>query len=323
MHKLTGRLASIMVGGALIAALILAISHGAEKGGTWYLKLALIIGLVCVSIGEFLSWHNAATAWHERRAGSMALWGVLGAVLSAGTLYTNFASSASNNDTKAGIAKAAMIHQSDTDATEAELTQENNNLLQRIAMAPKRTAEAADAAIQNAKAHRLWGVTKGCTETKGKQTRQFCDEYASAVSDRAGATRLIADKEEQRVVAKKLEEVRAKRGDVQQVAMGEDQPSVMLIASKLEIDKAQARQIDSMVLPVLVQAMLLFGGILLANESFRGKPSRPWINWGAIGSLWARLYKFFTGNDLVSSAHTREIIRDDGFAARIAALRTT
>ena len=275
--NLTARMARVMVGGALTAALILAIAHGAEKGSTWYLKAALIIALVCVAIGEFLSWHNAATAYHERRLGSLALWSLLGGVLTAGTLYTNFSSSAGNNNAKASVQKTAFVSQADTGRTEAELTAKNNDLLQRIAMAPKRTAEQADAAIVNLKAHRFWSVTNGCTETKGPQTRQHCDAYASAVADKAGATNLIVEREEQKQVAAQLLKIRADRASVQAV-ISEDQASVTTLASLTNIDISQARQADAMVVPFLVQAMLLFGGILLANEHFRGLPRIPWID---------------------------------------------
>lgn len=294
MNIFTQRLVRMMVGGALVAALIMAVQHGATKGSNFWLAVALVIGLCCVAIGEFVSWHNMAHAFHERQLFSCMLWASLGVLLSAGTLYTNFSTSAGNNDTKAGISKAAMTHQSDMESTEAELTKRNNDLLQRLEMAPKRTAEAAEAAIQNAKAHRWWDVTNGCTETKGKQTRAFCDAYASAVADKAGATQLLVDREEQKMVAKQLQDVRGQRGSIQQAVMGDDQPAVRFIAAKLGMDKAEARQVDSMVLPFLVQAMLLFGGILLANEAFRGRDRKPWID----VDRW--LHRLAVARDIVS-----------------------
>ena len=80
-----------------------------------------------------------------------------------------------------------------------------------------------------------------------------------------------------------------------------------------------------MVLPFLVQAMLLFGGILLANEHFRGKTPRPWINWSTVRSVWAKLYKIVTGNDLgpgnttvIDEGHFKAVRQSLGQAMRAA-----
>ena len=275
---MTNRLARMMVGGALLAALIMAISHGANTGAAWEIRIALIIGLSCVAVGEFLSWHNAATAWHERRIGSVGLWGALGAVLSVGTLYTNFSSSAGNNDFKAGIQKSVLTIQDDTARTESELTAKNNDLLQRVAMAPKRTADAAHAAIARAKADRLWEATGGCTEAKAKNARAFCDDFASASADLAGAKQLMIDREEQKSVAADLNAIRGKRGTGTAMAVSDDQASVLALAGVMRVDQRTARQLDGMVLPLLVQCMLLFGGILLANEHFKDKQKKSWMD---------------------------------------------
>ncbi len=278
MEHFTKHLARFMVAGALAAALILAVAHGAEKGSAWYLKLALIIGLVCVAIGEFLSWHNAATAWHERRAGSLVLWGVLGGILSAGTLYTNFSSAASNNDSNAVVQQTAFVSRTNVVDELKAAKAERSRLEEELRMKPTRTPEAAQAAIDNAKAHRFWGVTKECTETKGPQTRGFCDAYASAVAEKSMGTNAIAVAEELKAVKARIAKYEA---DVTagKAVVSADAPQIGIIKTRFETDDSTARQIDAMVLPMLVQAMLLFGGILLANEAFRGRAPRPWINW--------------------------------------------
>lgn len=299
MHLLTKRLANLMVGGALLSALILAVAHGAEKGSTWYLQAALIIGLVCVAIGEFLAWHNAATAWHERRAGSMALWAVLGGLLSLGTLYTNFASSASNNDGKAVVQKTAYVKrvnveeelkaaQADRDRIAARLKWMDSAVNGRAV----RTADAAQADIQNAEAHRFFKLTNSCTETKGPQTRSFCDGYAGFKAELGLAGEKLR-LEAELVTAK--ENVKTYEGQMTggQAVVSEDAAQIGVIKAGLNTSSATARQIDAMILPILVQAMLLFGGILLANEAFRGKTPKPWFTWS-----WARtIYRAITGQE--------------------------
>lgn len=297
MQNLSNRLAGLMVFGALTAALILAVAHGAEKGSTWYLKSALIIGLVCVAIGEFLSWHNAATAWHERRAGSMFLWSILGGLLSVGTLYTNFSSAASNNDGVAVLQRTAFVKRTNVEEELTAAKRARDDLQKRLELTPIRTAEQAQAYIENAMAHKFWKSTSECRETKGPQTRQFCSDYASAVADKAGATAAITMREELKVAIAAVKRYEANQ-DSGSAVVSDEAPNVGLIKAGLNVSSVQARHVDAMVLPFLVQAMLLFGGILLANEHFRGKTPRPWINWHAVGSAWVKLYKLVTGNDL-------------------------
>lgn len=297
MQNLSNRLAGLMVFGALTAALILAVAHGAEKGSTWYLKSALIIGLVCVAIGEFLSWHNAATAWHERRAGSMFLWSILGGLLSVGTLYTNFSSAASNNDGVAVLQRTAFVKRTNVEEELTAAKRARDDLQKRLELTPIRTAEQAQAYIENAMAHKFWKSTSECKETKGPQTRQFCSDYASAVADKAGATAAITMREELKVAIAAVKRYEANQ-DSGSAVVSDEAPNVGLIKAGLNVSSVQARHVDAMVLPFLVQTMLLFGGILLANEHFRGKTPRPWINWHAVGSAWAKLYKLVTGNDL-------------------------
>lgn len=297
MHLLTKRLANLMVGGALLSALILAVAHGAEKGSTWYLKSALIIGLVCVAIGEFLAWHNAATSWHERRAGSMALWAVLGTTLSLGTLYTNFASSASNNDGKAVIQKTAFTKRGNVEEELKAAKADRDRIAARLKWMDSavngravRTADAAQADIVNAEAHRFFKLTNSCTETKGPQTRSFCDGYAGFKAELALAGEKMTLTEELKAARDTVKDYETKMADGQAV-VSDDAPQLGFIKASLNTTDIGARQIDAMILPILVQAMLLFGGILLANEAFRGKTPKPWFSWE-----WARrLYATIAG----------------------------
>jgi hypothetical protein len=289
MHTLSKRLARVMVCGALVAALIMAVAHGAERGTKLHMQVALIIGLACVAIGEFLAWHNAASAWHERRSGSVALWACLGVILSGGTLYTNFSSAAANNDLKTGVQKAAFVTQGDVDKTEAMLEKKVSRLEERLRMMPARTAEAARAAQDNARAHRWWGVTDGCKTTKGPDTRKFCSEYASAVADESMAKDAMTRAEELKMAQAELATLRTNRAGTGAAVVSDEQAGVAVLASLLRVDVQAARQTDSMILPLLVQAMLLIGGICLASETYRHTERRPWVNWSRFAPLGRRL----------------------------------
>lgn len=280
---LSKRMASLMVGGALTAALIMAVGHALDKAGSWYMKAAFVIAMACVAIGEYLAWHNSATAYHERRAGSFGLWALLGIVLSGGVFYTNFSSTAGNNDLKAGIQKTAFTSYVDLDKTEKELTAEVDRIEQRLKMAPQRTPDAAQAAIQRFEADRFWKSTNGCKETKGPQTREFCSQYASAVADKSMGTEALTLREELKLKTAELKQVRADRSKAP-AAVSDDQAHVSAIARIMHVSTETARTGDGMVIPIMTQAMLLLGGILTANEAFRGKERLPWID----RAKWAR-----------------------------------
>lgn len=67
-----------------------------------------------------------------------------------------------------------------------EAQREVERLEQLVAMRPSRTAAAARAEIEKAKAHKWWTSTESCTATKGPQTRTWCDAFRAAEADLKG-----------------------------------------------------------------------------------------------------------------------------------------
>lgn len=292
---LTFRMANLMVGGALVAALILAISHGVTKGVAWELKVVYVIALCMVALGECLSWHNAAMSWHERRLASTGLWTMLGVVLTCGTLYTNFSSTAGNNDAQASVHRAAFITQTDLGDSVQEWKKEKARLEEKLRLSPTLTVEGAQALIDKAKADPFWKRTDGCKEIKGSTSRKFCSDYASAIAAKTGASEAITYREELKDVDGKLEAARSTRAH-QPVAIGDDQPSVRYLQATFKLTETSARQIDAMTVPALVQAILVLGGILLANEKHQGKPRLPWFDRARWASRYHGVRDFCTGN---------------------------
>ena len=280
-NAFTNRMAKIMVAGAVFAAAIYAIDLGFARAAHWYLAPAIVIGLLCVVIGEILAWHNAAMSFHERRAGSTLLWAALAMICSAGTLYTNFSTSASNQDEKSSIQLTAFTSYEDLDKTEDELTRKVKELDEKLRLAPVETAEAYDAKIENFKSHKFWKYTDECRKTKGSDSRKFCSDYSSAVANKSNATGVLTLREDRKAAAAELAEVRAERKTAKAV-VSDDTPGVTFVAN-MTGDKAVARQLDSMAFPLLVQAIMFFGGILLANETARNMVRKPWIDWKRVG----------------------------------------
>lgn len=273
----TDRMAKIMVAGAVFAAGIYAIDLGIARAASWWLVPAIVVGLLCVVIGEILSWHNAAMAWHERRAGSMALWGILALVCSVGTLYTNFSTSALNQDEKSAVQLTSFTAFDDMAKTERELTRKIDAIDEKLRLSPVETADAYSAKIENFKAHKFFKSTDGCKTTKGPQTRQFCSDYASAIAGKSNAGETMVLREDRKTAESELVKVRGERKTTKAV-VSDDTPAIRLIGDMIG-DKSAARQLDSMTFPLLVQAIMLFGGILLANEHARNMVKKPWIDW--------------------------------------------
>lgn len=285
----------LMVGGSLIAAVIMAVHYGWSKGSDTALSVAFVIALVVVAFGEVLSWHSVAASWYERRAGACLFWAILGISLSAGTLYTNFSTAAGSGE-KTAVVKTADFNtydsiKSDLASDRAKLARLEGRLSWMTGTAvkgrPVGTIEGADAKVTEAKAHKWWKSTNGCTETKGPQTREFCANYAAAVDELALAR-------EKKTIEAEIPAIKARIAQnsgkaVEKVAISDDAANITAVAAWLKVDRQTARQADSMLLGFLVQAMMLLGGVLLATETYRHIPRKPWFTgklWSALRSKW-------------------------------------
>lgn len=298
--------------GGIVGSIRAAVSRIGAGPLMWIVRLVLVAGFllilkkakgtpdpidaaILVSLGmatlasEYYMGGEAVRAWFDRallRLG--AVLGVYAIVLGYAVLQWT-GSAADMEATKTGAHKAAFVAQEDTARSEAELTKKNNDLMQRIEMAPKRTAEQAQAAIDNAKANRFWSMTTGCTETKGPQTRAFCDAYASAVADKAGATALIVDREEQRQIALEIKKLR--EGRKNQAVVTEDRSDLRFLVTYAKVSEQVAMDISAAWKIMIISVLVFVLGILVKAEAYRDMPRKPWgfaamlysvIRWGKI-----------------------------------------
>lgn len=122
----------------------------------------------------------------------------------------------------AGFTAANRDHNIKTVSHETEVAADNRSTIESYkaeiatlekqrAMTPTRTMGQAQAVIDKSKAHKFWKSTSECAETKGAQTREFCDAYRAAVADIDG-WKVGADREE------KIASVRAKLIEAQKTA---------------------------------------------------------------------------------------------------------
>lgn len=237
---------------------------------------AVIMLLGCAALmAEYYMGGEMVRGWVERSLikvfSSLAVYiAVLGY---AALQWTGTAAEMETN--KTGMQKAAFVTQQDTSKSEAELTKRNNDLLQRIEMAPKRTAEQAEAAIVNAKANRFWNMTNGCTETKGPQTRAFCDAYASAVADKAGAIALITDREDQKQVAKELRALRDGRKN-EVVVVSENRSDLRFLTHYANMSEQAAADLSAAWKIVIISFLACILGMMIKAREYRDVPRQPW-----------------------------------------------
>lgn len=269
---------------------------------------AVIMLLGCAALmAEYYMGGEMVRGWVERSLtkvfSSLAVYiAVLGY---AALQWTGTAAEMETN--KTGMQRAAFVTQQDTSKTETELTKRNNDLLQRIEMAPKRTAEQAEAAIVNAKANRFWNMTNGCTETKGPQTRAFCDGYASAVADKAGALALITDREEQKQVAAELRKVREGRKN-EVVVVSENRSDLRFLTHYANMSEQAAADLSAAWKIVIISFLACVLGMMIKAREYRDVPRQPWGVAARMHKIIAWFRKALFGNN--DRHTTMTIIRD-------------
>jgi hypothetical protein len=186
-----------------LAALITA-SFGWSLGESYVASFSLA-GMLALC--TFIVGYALVAAYHAFKLGMYWPGGAAVAVFTIAVVcefvaHTGF--NAAHRDATVQNANHQTASYEDTRGTIKQLSLQVDTLQEKVRMAPKRTAEGAEAAIQNAKANRFWEATNGCKETKGPQTRRFCDAYFSAVADKSGSTEILTVREELKQAQDKL-----------------------------------------------------------------------------------------------------------------------
>lgn len=157
-------------------------------------SLAILLALCTVIVGyalvfAFAAYRRGLTVVGHAAVALFAI-GVTVEFLS----HTGF--TASNRDATIAQAKLQQTVSTHNIGDVDRLSKNVDRLQSRLRMVPVRNADQAQAAIDNAMAHRFWNTTDGCKRTTGPQTRAFCSDYASAVADKAGAVEAQTTREE-------------------------------------------------------------------------------------------------------------------------------
>lgn len=257
------------------------------------------LGLMTIAIAEVLFWHKAASYWLNRRLFASLFAAAVAVACSAGTLYTNYSTSALGQDSRASEKLGAYNASDDLDKGIKEKSERVAILQKQLAAAPTRTAEAAQAAIDNAKAHRFWSLTSNCRETKGQQTRDFCAQYAAAVADKSNSSAAVQARADLANEQAALAAMREKRGTTEAIA-SKDNPALSLWASA-GLNDRESQVADAMMMPTVIQVILMLGGILLALEHFGDREPRSWLPAWLSGWFKSSATVALTGRQLQSA----------------------
>jgi len=162
----------------LVAACILGWSY---QSSTSYLWAAIAVAVV---LGEVGAIHKAVEAFQRRDWVVMSSGAFVWAVCFAYSFVQSLGVAATSQDAGAAMRLAKHTVYEDASADVAGIQDKLNKLVDaRSKMKPTRSAADARAELDKAEAHRFWQMTNGCKETKGPQTRAFCDTYRSAEAD--------------------------------------------------------------------------------------------------------------------------------------------
>jgi hypothetical protein len=234
--------------------------------------------LVIIVAGENIGHHFAAVSWYERRLGAFTLFFFMGLFCTAGTFLTNFAFTSFGGGEKASAQLSSFHSYSDTGKAEEELTAKRRRLEETVAKAPARTAEAAQSAIDGAKAHKWWLATKECTETRGPQTRQFCADFRAAEQDKSNASAAVQARADLTNTENELKSIRDKRAGMKAETTKETASVASLMAFGLSEERA--RLIEAMMVPTVLQILMVLGCYGLAIFKYLGLPLKPWRQTG-------------------------------------------
>lgn len=177
-HALAAAKLVCMVGP--VVACLLAWRFGWNRGHDWFDSLGQGFGFAAASLMVGYGGILILMSYMRRIWPLVAVFGVIWTLSFLAETTAHVGVLASNNAATQNTAvmskaryesaqKGLQVAQADVDRLQAEVAKE-----------PALSADVAQGEIDRAKSHRFWGVTNGCVETKGPQTREFCAKFFAA-----------------------------------------------------------------------------------------------------------------------------------------------
>lgn len=257
-----------------VAGIILIAKKAGFEFGWANSIIILTLGLAALC-GEFYFSGEVVRSWYARAPVSVAAFALLWTCAFGFSVNQWLGAASDGQFEKAGFQQAAFDRTQDAAATERELAADVKRIQERLKLTPARTPEGARADQETAKAHRWWKVTEGCKATKGPQTRAFCSDYASAVSDESLGTEMLKLREELKVKQKDLAAAREDR-KAAPVALSAERTDLRIYTQYAGMNQQQAMDAQAIGTIAFISFVMSGLGMLRAAEQHRGQPRKPW-----------------------------------------------
>lgn len=278
--------------GLVILAGVLTI---AKKNGAEIPNYALYFGIslgVAALITEMMTIKDTVKAWWAGRVGaaiaSLAVWFV---AFSYG-VFNWMGAAAEKEAAKTNVHKAAYMQtvsaQDNLKASKADLDRLQNRLAwmdTAVNGKPVRTPEAAQADIDNAMSNRFWDKTAGCTETKGPQTRAFCDAYRLAIAEKALAVEKATLAEEVKVARLAYDKARD-AASATPVETSEARSDMVILTGWMGVTEQDAEVSSALFQIIAISIFLSFLSARQAILECIAEGSRTPLNWGLKLRRW-------------------------------------
>lgn len=281
----------------IVACLISVVYYSSDKAkDPWSQAILILIGFAAVGF-HFIGAKKACRSWYERRPAALVMNALI--VMGAICWETNnqMVVASGNQDNLTNLRQTAYDTAADRKAAVNRSATKLLDLKREKAwQAVVDPAEALQAKLDNARAHKFWDMTDGCKATKGPQTRAFCDAYRQAEADKATALRKLEIGEEIKIAEQELATARVENKNIVAVASADRADFRNL--KRLTALSTEDLELGQSLLMVLVMALFLtVAGWLIKAEEYEGKVLGPWGVAHALRRLYRWFYRTMTGSD--------------------------
>jgi hypothetical protein len=246
---------------------------------------------------------------------SMVGWSLVWVVAFAYSMNQWLGAASENEGAKSNVHKAAYTQTLDVRASLGTAESDYKTATSRLAILqstkfndqPMRSAAAAQADIDNAKAHKFWKSTAECTETKGPQTREFCSKFAAWRGEIA-ASNEVATLKAEIVPLKQRYDAAQSAASQTKTEVSETRNDHLILTKYAGMKEDDARMFNAVGSIMVISIFLSIATMLREMEHLRQTRTRtPFIDWSL---LIARLRSVFDGEDTHTTTRVVEVRRE-------------
>lgn len=275
---------------------------------------AVVLLLGCAALlSEYHMGKEAVKAWFDRSPTRLAATIVVYCAVFGYAVLQWTGTAAEMESDKAGLHKARHYATVDSRGNLAKANEALDQAQSRLkwmdtAVNGKavRDATAAQADLDNAKAHRFWKTTDECRETKGPQTREFCGMVAAWKAEKALAGERAVLLAEIPVFRKSQADASAAARDTP-VAVSEDRSDLRFLTKYGNMSEQAAMDLSAAWKILIISLLAPLLGMMVKSAEYRDLPRKPWGFGIALFRGWAKVWKVLTGRDMITNNSSMHI----------------